>query len=178
MKLLIDYTMILQPGEFNFQRPAYDVDIQIEQMNLNIDPKQFSDLLDFIKFQNYSILYGRMISRSADSIQASLDTRRSLPRISSDTITTSIGCDRIDTGTETTNGSETDTCLLCFRTALLVFEQVLEVKLDVFNLAYIQHSVEMEMKSMQSESKKNDVQSSVKRWNIWRKAKHSSHTGS
>ena len=71
--------MILQPGEFNFQRPAYDVDIQIEQMSLNIDPKQFSDLLDFIKFQNYSILYGRMIARSADSIQVSLGTRRSLP---------------------------------------------------------------------------------------------------
>lgn len=61
MKLLIDYTMILQLGEFNFQRPAYDVDIQIEQMNLHIDPKQFSDLLDFIKFHNYSVLYGRTI---------------------------------------------------------------------------------------------------------------------
>ena len=64
------------------------------------------------------------------------------------------------------------------RTDLLVFEQILEVKLDVYNLAYIQHSVEMEVKSMQSESKKNDVKSSMKRWNIWRKATDSSHTGS
>jgi hypothetical protein len=50
--------MILQPGEYNFERPAYDIDIKIEELNLNIDPKQFSDLLDFIKFQNYSKLYG------------------------------------------------------------------------------------------------------------------------
>jgi hypothetical protein len=50
-----------QPGEYNFERPAYDIDIQIEQLNLNIDPKQFSDLLDFIKFQNYTKLYGRII---------------------------------------------------------------------------------------------------------------------
>ena len=51
--------MTLQLSEFNFERPAYDVDISIEELSLNIDPQQFSDLLDFIKFQNYSILYGR-----------------------------------------------------------------------------------------------------------------------
>ena len=72
MNLLIDYTMILHPGEFNFQRPAYEVDIQVEQMNLNIDPKQFSDLLDFIKFHNYSVLYGRMNSPSIDWLNPSL----------------------------------------------------------------------------------------------------------
>ncbi len=52
----------MQPGEFNFERPAYDIDIQIRELNLNIDPKQFSDLLDFIKFQNYSKLYGMRYS--------------------------------------------------------------------------------------------------------------------
>ncbi|CAF1448566.1 unnamed protein product [Adineta ricciae] len=56
---VIDLTIILQPGEFNFERPTYDLDIQIERLDLNIDPKQFSDLLDFIKFQNYSKLYDR-----------------------------------------------------------------------------------------------------------------------
>jgi hypothetical protein len=58
VNLTIDLTITLQPGEYNFERPAYDIDIQIRELNLNIDPKQFSDLLDFIKFQNYSKLYG------------------------------------------------------------------------------------------------------------------------
>ena len=58
MDLALDLTITLQPGEFNFERPAYDINIRIEELHLNIDPKQFSDLLDFIKFQNYSILYG------------------------------------------------------------------------------------------------------------------------
>lgn len=58
INLKISFTMTLQPSEFNFERPAYDVDILIEEMDLNIDPRQLSDLLDFIKFQNYSILYG------------------------------------------------------------------------------------------------------------------------
>ncbi len=58
VNLIIDLTITLQPGEFNFERPSYDVDILIKELNLNIDPKQFSDLLDFIKFQNYSKLYG------------------------------------------------------------------------------------------------------------------------
>ena len=58
MTLDIDYTMTLNPGEYNFQRQAYDVQIRIERLNLTIDPKQFSDLLDFGKFHNYSVLYG------------------------------------------------------------------------------------------------------------------------
>jgi hypothetical protein len=62
VNLIIDLTITLQPGEFNFERPSYDVDILIKELNLNIDPKQFSDLLDFIKFQNYSKLYGMRIN--------------------------------------------------------------------------------------------------------------------
>jgi hypothetical protein len=61
VNLTIDLIIILQPGEYNFQRPGYDIDIYIEELSLNIDPKQFSDLLDFIKFQNYNKLYGMEI---------------------------------------------------------------------------------------------------------------------
>ena len=45
-------------GENKFDRSAIDLDIQVKQMDLSIDSKQFSDLLDFGKFQNYSVLYG------------------------------------------------------------------------------------------------------------------------
>lgn len=45
-------------GENKFDRSAIDLDVQVKQMDLSIDSKQFSDLLDFGKFQNYSILYG------------------------------------------------------------------------------------------------------------------------
>ena len=46
-------------GENKFDRSAIDLDIQVKQMDLSIDSKQFSDLLDFGKFQNYSVLYGK-----------------------------------------------------------------------------------------------------------------------
>ncbi|CAF0818142.1 unnamed protein product [Rotaria sordida] len=46
-------------AEQNFQRPIYKIKFQIEQISFGIDPKQFSDLLDFIKFQNYSVFYDR-----------------------------------------------------------------------------------------------------------------------
>ena len=46
-------------GENKFDRSAIDLDVQVKHMDLSIDSKQFSDLLDFGKFQNYSVLYGR-----------------------------------------------------------------------------------------------------------------------
>ena len=69
--------MALQTNEFNVERPAYDVDISIEEMNLIIDPQQFSDLLDFIKFQNYSVLYGNECQGSEQEKRHSV--HRSLP---------------------------------------------------------------------------------------------------
>ncbi|CAF3407571.1 unnamed protein product [Rotaria socialis] len=105
INLSIDLIMTLQPGEYNFERPAYDVDVHIEKLSLNINPKQFSDLLDFIKFQNYSKIYDRC--REYREFQQTLNTTK------------------------------------------LTLEQeerlkYLELKLDVFNLAYIQYSAEME----------------------------------
>ncbi|CAF4500850.1 unnamed protein product, partial [Rotaria sp. Silwood2] len=110
MNPIINLTITLQPGEYNFERPAYDMDIQIEQLSLNIDPKQFSDLLDFIKFQNYSKIYDRCREYRELQLQKELDITE------------------------------------------LTLEQkerlkYLETKLDVFNLAYIRHSVEIETNS-------------------------------
>ncbi|UJR32361.1 hypothetical protein I4U23_019824 [Adineta vaga] len=104
---MIDLTIILQPGEYNFQRPTYDIDIQIDQLDLHIDPKQFSDLLDFMKFQNYSKLYDRCREYRELQMQLLIDNQ----------ILTNEQKERI---------------------------QYLESKLDVFNLAYIRHQVELE----------------------------------
>lgn len=46
------------PGEYKFDRQAFDIKIRGQQITLKIDSKQFSDLLDFAKFQNYSVLHG------------------------------------------------------------------------------------------------------------------------
>jgi hypothetical protein len=50
--------MTLKFAEQNFERPIIKGKCQFEQMIFQIDPKQLSDLLDFVKFQNYSIFYG------------------------------------------------------------------------------------------------------------------------
>lgn len=57
-----EVTILITPGEHSFDRSTFDINILIKQIMLNIDSKQFSDLLDFGKFQNYSTLYGTKLS--------------------------------------------------------------------------------------------------------------------
>ncbi|CAF3538872.1 unnamed protein product [Rotaria sp. Silwood1] len=76
-------------------------------MSFEIDPKQFSDLLDFIKFQNYSGFYDRC---------------REYRQL----------CLKDLVGNTKLTKEEQDRF------------QVLESKLDVFTMAYIRHSVELE----------------------------------
>ena len=52
---------MITPGEHSFDRSTFNINALIKQLTLNIDSKQFSDLLDFAKFQNYSTLYGTTI---------------------------------------------------------------------------------------------------------------------
>lgn len=47
--------------EEKFHRKSFDFQMDLDQMSLFINSQQFSDLLDFIKFQNYSTLYGSFI---------------------------------------------------------------------------------------------------------------------
>lgn len=58
VNLKFDMEMIVKFCEENFERALIKLYFIIDQMNFKIDPKQLSDLLDFIKFQNYSIFYG------------------------------------------------------------------------------------------------------------------------
>lgn len=55
-----DIVVKITPGKHNFERSTFDVHMLVQQLTLNIDSKQFSDLLDFAKFQNYSTLYGTL----------------------------------------------------------------------------------------------------------------------
>lgn len=144
VNLNLDLTITLQPGEYNFERPAYDIDIHIEELHLNIDPKQFSDLLDFIKFQNYSILYGNQSERLGDDILivfAFEDRCREYRTLQMQFISNNIDL--------TPEQYERIHVKIISLLHLLSFSllKYLESKLDVFNLAYIRHSVEMEIPS-------------------------------
>ncbi|CAF3452622.1 unnamed protein product, partial [Rotaria sp. Silwood2] len=62
VNLNFELNIAIKFAEQNFERPIYQIKYKIERMSFEIDPKQFSDLLDFIKFQNYSVFYGINIS--------------------------------------------------------------------------------------------------------------------
>lgn len=62
VNLNAEITVLITPGEHNFDRSTFDINVLVKQLALNIDSKQFSDLLDFAKFQNYSTLYGTELS--------------------------------------------------------------------------------------------------------------------
>ncbi len=51
---------MITPGEHHFDRSIFNINVLLEELTLNIDSKQFSDLLDFAKFQNYTTLYGKI----------------------------------------------------------------------------------------------------------------------
>lgn len=53
--------LALKFAERNFERPIIKGISHIEHMNFQIDPKQLSDLLDFVKFHNYSVFYGNCL---------------------------------------------------------------------------------------------------------------------
>ncbi|CAF4789073.1 unnamed protein product, partial [Rotaria sp. Silwood1] len=59
INLNVNMVIMITPGEHNFDRSTFNINTLIEQITANIDSKQFSDLLDFGKFQNYSTLYER-----------------------------------------------------------------------------------------------------------------------
>ncbi|CAF3178817.1 unnamed protein product [Rotaria sp. Silwood2] len=54
VNLNFELNIAIKFAEQNFERPIYQIKYKIERMSFEIDPKQFSDLLDFIKFQNYN----------------------------------------------------------------------------------------------------------------------------
>lgn len=57
--------MLIRFAEQNFQRPSIKMIYKIDKMTFKINPKQLSDLLDFVKFQNYSLFYGINILSSS-----------------------------------------------------------------------------------------------------------------
>ncbi len=61
VNLVTEIVAILKPKEHNYERSALSFSIQIDQMDFHIDSKQISDILDFIKFQHYTTIYGTVI---------------------------------------------------------------------------------------------------------------------
>ncbi|CAF3597071.1 unnamed protein product [Rotaria socialis] len=57
--LNLELSVAIKFAEQNFERPTFKIKYKIAQMSFEIDPKQLSDLLDFVKFQNYSVFYDR-----------------------------------------------------------------------------------------------------------------------
>ena len=61
VNLNIQLEMIIKFAQQNFERPIIKIICKIDQIGFKVDPKQLSDLLDFMKFQNYSVFYGKEI---------------------------------------------------------------------------------------------------------------------
>ena len=48
----------LRPKEHHYERSTLLFDIQLDEVQLHIDPQQVSDILDFLKLQNYTTIFG------------------------------------------------------------------------------------------------------------------------
>lgn len=58
INLISESVIILKPKEHYYERSRIIFDCQIEEINIHIDSKQISDMLNFIKYQNYTIIRG------------------------------------------------------------------------------------------------------------------------
>ena len=61
----MDFQLFYHRPEEKFHRSSFDVSMSFARLSLHLNSKQFSDLLDFFKFQNYSTLYGSSLSLSS-----------------------------------------------------------------------------------------------------------------
>ncbi|CAF3445520.1 unnamed protein product [Rotaria socialis] len=105
--LNLELSVAIKFAEQNFERPTFKIKYKIAQMSFEIDPKQLSDLLDFVKFQNYSVFYDRCREYRQLCLK---DLIGNIKLIKEEQ-------ERIE---------------------------ILESKLDVFTMAYIRHSLELE----------------------------------
>lgn len=139
--LQMDFRLIYHRPEEKFHRSSFEIDFNLDEIFLQLNAKQFSDLLDFIKFQNYSQLYERC-RLYRDLYFKSLKHRDELTKEDEDNL------------------------------------QMLEKKLDTFNLSYIQFCVQTEIDDENGESSQQSssmkMSSSTSRWNFWKKTKHRS----
>ncbi len=58
INLVTESLITLKPKEHHYERSRLLFDIRIPTINFYIDSEQISDILDFIKFQNYTTIYG------------------------------------------------------------------------------------------------------------------------
>jgi len=61
INLVTESVITLKPKEHQYERSRLIFDIEIKQMDFHIDSKQISDVLDFVKFQKYTTIYGIII---------------------------------------------------------------------------------------------------------------------
>lgn len=45
--------LAMKPREDNFQRPLFDIKVDLDEISLNLNRDQYSDLLDLLEFQDY-----------------------------------------------------------------------------------------------------------------------------
>ncbi|CAF1109897.1 unnamed protein product [Adineta ricciae] len=141
MDIITECVVVLKPKESYYERTRMYCDIQVEKINIFVNSEQISDILAFIKVQNYTTFFDRCREYRQLLMQQSLGrqpiTEEQKQRI-----------------------------------------YFLEMKLDVFNLAYIKHKVELEVNILhpQTKDQKFDQQginsTRQSRWKSLSKVKH------
>ncbi|CAF4689471.1 unnamed protein product [Rotaria sp. Silwood1] len=59
LNLITEIWITLKPKQHHYERSTLIFNIQIPKMNFHVDAEQISDILDFVKFQNYTKSYDR-----------------------------------------------------------------------------------------------------------------------
>ncbi|CAF1623632.1 unnamed protein product [Rotaria magnacalcarata] len=77
--IMTESLVTLKPKQHHYERSKLTFSIQIPKLNFYINSEQISDILDFIKFQNYTIIYDRCREYRELLLQDSLDGQTLTP---------------------------------------------------------------------------------------------------
>ena len=61
MDIITECVVVLKPKESYYERTRMYCDIQVEKINIFVNSEQISDILAFIKVQNYTTFFGKII---------------------------------------------------------------------------------------------------------------------
>jgi hypothetical protein len=61
VNLITEAVVTLKPKEHHYERSQIIFNVEIPHMELHVDSEQISDVLDFVKFQHYTTVYGTLI---------------------------------------------------------------------------------------------------------------------
>ncbi|CAF3586652.1 unnamed protein product [Adineta steineri] len=165
MNITARVILVMKPREDQFQRPMFDIKVDLDEISLNINRDQYLDLLDLLEFQDYLTVKSKyikyQIKDDAQNKKSRKNWKFAYEAIVNEEIRPRFECYKWENiKAHLDRVREYRTLHFQELTGKISNEQkqraeALEKKLDVFNLTYIRRKAEIEAKKKKEQEPKS-----------------------